>query len=718
MAWNKDVNYRKRGDAHRSAAEWDQAAEAYAQHLVMKPDDTAIWVQYGHALKESGRVEDAESAYRKATEMRPGDADAHLQLGHALKIQERYINALAEYKIAFDLDSNAAVEHEIRNLKWKIKHAPTAVLPEGTTLYSLQDMFQYLKVHSTMTGIQRVQAGIAAHLINTEEPATEFILTDGSGGLEAGDFWQLRKEDIAAIIDYASGEQVEHSTLIRLIEKGEQNASAIRAGKGHTIIILGAFWGLGNTLDRFLPAKWAGAKLGAYVYDIIPISHPEYCTSELSRYFGTAFAEMCLVVDFIFTISDYTKEVVQKYLANNGGREIPMTTVPLAHSLTGAVSGSQSWPKALQRLKGRDYVAYVSTIEGRKNHAYVVNIWQKLISEGVEVPDLVFVGRKGWRVSGLFEHLEATHFLGGRVHIVHDLSDGELNAVYENAQFTVFTSFVEGWGLPIGESLLHGTPCVASDVSSIPEVGGDFVDYLDPYNTVDGARVIGRMITDKAYLAERRQNIADNFQARTWDDVADMFVAQARLASALPTAKPTHPVLKEGLLFKPSDLIDSRIVLNDYVRSPVGMLIAESFYNPEGFGAWMKGKYGEITFKTDLAPGTPVIVYLTAEHAPWAGDCTISVALDGKRTNARKLPLSALSAKSPISVRGIVDENNTCRVTFQIDGDFAMPENDPRSFVMGLSGLGMASATNLVARADLFEAFHFQPASGGTDPAA
>lgn len=718
MGWNKEVNFRKLGDAHRGAAEWDKAAEAYAQHLKMKPDDAAIWVQYGHALKESGHVDVAENAYRKATEMRPGDADAHLQLGHALKMQEQYVNAIAEYKIAFDLDRTAAVEDEIRNLKMKIKHAPSVDFPEGTTFYSLQDMFQYLKVHPTMTGIQRVQAGIAAHLINTNEPATEFILTDGSGGLEDGDFWRVRKEDVLAVIEYASGERVDHATLIRLLEKGEQNASALRAGKGHTIIILGAFWGLGNTLNRFLPAKWAGARLGAYIYDIIPISHPEYCTSDLSRYFGTSFAELCLVVDFIFTISDYTKEVVQKYLADNGGRKIPMTTVPLAHSLTGAVRGGRSWPKALQRLKGRDYVAYVSTVEGRKNHAYVVNIWQKLIAEGVDVPDLVFVGRKGWRVSGLFEHLEATQFLDGKVHIVHDLSDGELNSVYENAQFTVFTSFVEGWGLPIGESLLHGTPCVASNISSIPEVGGDFVDYVDPFNTLDGAQVIGRLITDKKYLAERRKNIVDNFQARTWDDVANMFVGQVHVASALPIAPPTYPLLKEGLLFKPSDLIDSRIILDDYVRSPVGMLIAESFYNAEGFGAWMSGRYGEIAFRTELPLGTPIIVYLSIEHAPWTGTCTVSIALDGARSNSRKLLLSALSVGSPVTVRGIVGESGVCRLTFEVEGQFVMPDGDPRSFVMGLSGLGVASVTNLVARADLFEAFHFKPASGGTDPSA
>lgn len=708
MVWSKKVNHRKVGDSHRDAREWDRAAAAYRRHLDANPDDGAIWTQYGHALKESGQLNDAEVAYRTATGLRPGNADAHVQLAHALKLQANYIEALAEYKLAFDLDSEAAVEDEIRRLRMKVRHAPTVKLEPGATLYSLQDMFVYLQHHTTVTGIQRVLAGIALNIIESGDTEARFVLTDDIGGIAEGDFWLLDNADVLEVIRYATGDFVEHPRLIKLMKTAEGRARPIRAGKGHTIIMIGAFWGLGNTIGKFLPAKRAGARLGAYIYDIIPISHPEYCDADLIRYFSMAFAEICLVIDFAFTISDFTRVTVEKYLADNGGRTIPMWTVPLAHSLTGPPSSLQSWPKALQRIEGRDYVAYVSTIEGRKNHIYVVEAWKRLIAEGVEVPDLVFVGRKGWRNSGLFDLLESTGNLNGRVHIVHDLSDAELNAVYENCLFTVFTSFVEGWGLPVGESLLHGKPCVVSNTASLPEVGSDFVEYIDPINLTGGIEVFRRMITDRDYLAERARNIRENFVARDWDDVAEDFVAKINAQRDVPVHPVGAPLIAQGRLVKPSDLFDTKVRIPDYVRGPTGLLLVEGFYTAEHFGAWMKGRFQTLTFSTGLAPGTPIVAYLRMKPAPWHEGGDITVRLDGDSDQGeRRFGAQALAAAQPFLVKGHVDDDGVGKLTIEFDGTYVVPDHETRDFGVGLMGFGYAAADNAGARMDLYDAFYY-----------
>ncbi len=708
MVWAKKVNHRKVGDHHRDAREWDQAVAAYRRHLNDNPDDGAIWIQYGHALKESGQIDDAEVAYRTATNLRPSDADAHVQLAHALKLQANYVEALAEYKLAYELDSEAAVEDEIRRLRMKVKPVPTVQLEAGATLYSLQDMFVYLQHHTTVTGIQRVLAGIALNIIESGNPDARFVLTDDIGGIEEGDFWLLENADVLAVIAYATGDYVEHSRLIKLMKMAEGRARPIRAGKGHTIIMIGAFWGLGNTIGKFLPAKRAGARLGAYIYDIIPISHPEYCDADLIRYFSMAFAEICLVIDFALTISDFTRLKVEEYLSENGGRSIPMWTVPLAHSLTGPPSTLQSWPKALQRIEGRDYVAYVSTIEGRKNHLYVVEAWKRLIAEGVEVPDLVFVGRKGWRNSGLFDLLESTRNLNGRVHIVHDLSDAELNAVYENCLFTVFTSFVEGWGLPVGESLLHGKPCVVSNTASLPEVGGDFVEYIDPLNLTEGIEVFRKMITDRNYLEERARNIRENFVARDWDDVAEDFVAKVAAQRDVPVRPVGAPLIAQGRLVKPSDLFDTKVRIPDYVRGPTGLLLVESFYTAEHFGAWMKGQYQTLTFATELAPGTPIVAYVKMNRAPWyeVGTLTVSLAGDEKEP-PRRFTTEQLNGSQPFLVKGCTDDHGLARLTIEHQGSYTAHAHETRDFVVGLIAFGYAAAANAGARMDLHEAFYY-----------
>ena len=198
MVWSKKVNHRKVGDSHRDAREWDRAAAAYRRHLDANPDDGAIWTQYGHALKESGRVKEAEAAYRTSINLRPADADAHIQLGHALKLQHSYVEALAAYRMAYELDPEAAVEDEIRRMRMKVGPMPTTLLEEGLTIYSLQDMFAYLQHNTTVTGIQRVLAGIALNIIESGDENARFVLTDDIGGIADGDFWLLENADILA----------------------------------------------------------------------------------------------------------------------------------------------------------------------------------------------------------------------------------------------------------------------------------------------------------------------------------------------------------------------------------------------------------------------------------------------------------------------------------------------------------------------------------------
>ncbi|QTN20244.1 glycosyltransferase [Brevundimonas sp. AJA228-03] len=706
------MNQQRIGDGHRDAREWKHAASAYRKHVSTHPEDAAIWVQLGHALKESGDLAGAEEAYETAVSAAPNEVDAYVHLAHVLKRQDKHTPALEAFRTAAKLGAGDQVHGEIEVLMRSVRSDLPLTRATNEYLFSIQDMFFYLRTHPTMSGIQRVQAGITLALMEMDDVDVGFILTDFTEVLERGSFWLLRNSDVKAMINYAAGAHVDHHRLRKLLSACEHNASPITAGGGNTIVLSGAFWGLDNTIDRYLPAKRAGAKLAAYIYDIIPISHPQYCEAELTREFTTGVGELCLICDYILTISDYTRVILDKFLIDNGGRAVPTATVPLAHSLTGPSSEVQAWPQSMQKLRGREYVTYVSTIEGRKNHAYVVNVWRKLIEQGVDVPDLVFVGRKGWRINGLLDLLDGTRNLGGRVHIVHDLTDAELNAVYENSLFTVFTSFVEGWGLPVGESLMHHIPCAASNTSSIPEVGGDFVDYVDPESIQTGVDVIGRMITDRAYLASRKQNIVDNFKPRGWDDVARLFVAQMKAHAHLPVAEALLPTLAEGLQFRPGDLMEIRKALIGYVTTPSRLMIAENFYGTERWGAWMRGRFGEISFRTPLPEGTPIMVYIGLETAPWYEECRTIVYLgDGRHSESRALMGPEIKQNRHFRLSGFVGPNGVCRVCIEVEGEYGLPEGDTRNFAVGLTGVGYARVSNLEARADLLESFSFGAAS-------
>lgn len=585
---------------------------------------------------------------------------------------------------------------------------------------SVADLVSFLRFHTTLSGIQRVQANIVTSLVKKGRSDTRFIL---AGGQEPGaaPFREIPVEPLVDMIAYVSGSVVDREGLDAALDRCEIASRPVVPPAGSTIILLGSFWSNDNTVDRYIESKRSGVRIGVYIYDLIPITHPQFCDAYLCHAFSAALLDLSLLADFYLTISDHTNRELGRFLAAEGARPVPIRTVALAHSMECRSDPGRAWPAALTRLKGREFVAYVSTIEGRKNHLYAVNLWRQLIEEGRAVPDLLLAGRKGWRIDGLMSLLESTDNLGGRVHLAHGLSDSDLRAVYEGSLFTLFSSFTEGWGLPVGESLACRTPCAASNAASIPEVGGEFVDYFDPTDLQDGVRVVGRLIEDRAYLAERRRHIAEDFVPRTWDDVAgDVMTQVDELRNAQPLPIDT-PVLRPGVFYRPGDLFDPTASNREHDARAIRFMIAPSFYAPESIGAWIKGPSGEVAFKTGLKPGEPVMVYLSLFSTGLLTACEIKVGLDAAPGVNELKPIAigagtfnTFASRMPtvhLQVRGHAGDDGLCRLTLEIVGDYTRPPSDPRDLGLGLAGLGFAATGDIAARTDILEALTFKQAT-------
>ena len=116
--------------------------------------------------------------------------------------------------------------------------------------------------------------------------------------------------------------------------------------------------------------------------------------------------------------------------------------------------------------------------------------------------------------------MRGTGSLFGYIRIVERPSDCELAFLFANCLFSVFPSYKEGWGLPVGEGLWFGRPVVCSNISSMPEVGGAFVEYVDPTSADSIENGISKLITDVQYREQRAEEIKCA-RLRTWSDVAD-----------------------------------------------------------------------------------------------------------------------------------------------------------------------------------------------------
>jgi tetratricopeptide (TPR) repeat protein len=93
-----------RGDQARDAGDWSKASVLYGEALRVDPSLVHIWVQCGHALKETGQLANALDAYRTALQLDPTIADTHLQLGHALKLSHQFDEAAKAYLESYKLD--------------------------------------------------------------------------------------------------------------------------------------------------------------------------------------------------------------------------------------------------------------------------------------------------------------------------------------------------------------------------------------------------------------------------------------------------------------------------------------------------------------------------------------------------------------------------------------------------------------------------------------
>ena len=724
---------RAAGDDARDRRDWAAAEREYHAHLTRMPEDQAIWVQYGHSLKEQGKRKEAEAAYRRAIELRPDDPDAHLQMGHVLKLLGKSEEAQGAYVSSMELKPSRSAFEELESLDMvqlpRGRHRASAEASADTIYLEIDDLLDYLRNHKTVSGIQRVQVGVIAHAINKmEEGRGSYSLV--RAGKYGSSLISLLPDDIAIILDYIKQPFVVQSQLVKLIEFAEERATPVEPIKGQVYFVLGAFWGFGSNTARYSRLKRAGVGIGVYIYDLIPITHPEYCHAGTVSEFSFALGDGLHVFDFILTISEYVARSVRDFIARNGLRPVPVEAVPLAHQIHDAPillsAGAQAdlWQGSIAPLKDRPYVLVVCTIEPRKNHMYLYVVWKALVEEGLEPPDLVFVGRFGWRVNDFREMLTDTGFLSGRIHLLHDLSDVDLELLYRSCLFTAFPSIVEGWGLPVGESLAHGRAIVASNASSIPEVGGEFVDYVDPWNVTDGIGVFKRMIFDAAYREQRTKNVRDNFVSRTWDDVSKDLLTRFDSLRRLSGAAYAPPLLNPGELLVPSDMAPGKRTPDNYAQRPLRAIFADGWYQAEPIGVWMRGKYGILRLKTDLAPGTPITAYMQLLGAPWSADHTLTSYIGEK---PRTSPVSTLfpasvqpsaGASFPIrsgavfssTVSGEVGADGAAQVFFEVHGPDvhshpARSANDDRLFYVALTKFTYAPVSDFELRAAISEGF-------------
>lgn len=289
---------------------------------------------------------------------------------------------------------------------------------------------------------------------------------------------------------------------------------------GSTLVILGNAWSSPPTSEFALKHKQNGGRVVQMIHDIIPAVRPDLHARDIRDDFNTWLADTTRYVERYLCVSENTGRDLRAYLAQ-GGHDIRVEVTPLAHEFPGYPRHSHPLgPPPLEIPSGREFVLCVGSLEIRKNGGNLVRAWHSVVQElGDAAPLLVFAGKRSWALADFDRAMQETRQASGKVLLLESPSDTLLATLYQTCLFTVYPSLYEGWGLPIGESAWFDKYGVVSHASSIPEVCGPLMDYVDPLSPDDIAQKLLRPLQDRAYLAQRHAQV-QAAPLRTWLEVA------------------------------------------------------------------------------------------------------------------------------------------------------------------------------------------------------
>jgi glycosyltransferase involved in cell wall biosynthesis len=250
------------------------------------------------------------------------------------------------------------------------------------------------------------------------------------------------------------------------------------------------------------------AALVCLVHDLIPMEFPEYARPGEPERHRARMQTVARLADGVIINSDSTRRSLLPFMAR-AGRRRPMV---IAH-----LGVTPPPPEAAPVL---DYPLFVcvGTIEPRKNHLLLLNLWRRMASAESLPPQLMLIGRRGWENENIIDMMERCQVLQGVVEEHNVMSDTEMRRWLRGARALLMPSFAEGFGLPLAEALALGVPAICSDIATLREVGGDVPEFLDPLDGPAWARTIADYARpDSAARAAQLQRL-QSWHHPTWSD--------------------------------------------------------------------------------------------------------------------------------------------------------------------------------------------------------
>lgn len=242
-----------------------------------------------------------------------------------------------------------------------------------------------------------------------------------------------------------------------------------------------------RTLGQIQAAR---LKIAVLVHDTIPLDHPEYMRADTLVGFRLKIETVAKFADLVIHTTEDARRHSEIHFAAAG-------RVP--RGIVSHIGVNLAAPVPLSFAPQSPYFVCLGTIEPRKNHALLLQVWERLPRPH---PTLYIVGARGWSNEHVFKQLDHLSADSG-IKEMSGMTDGEVATLLSDAQALLFPSFAEGFGLPAIEAAALGTKIIASNLNVFRELLGDSAVYLDPKDSYSWMETILQL----SVLPKERQNL-------------------------------------------------------------------------------------------------------------------------------------------------------------------------------------------------------------------
>jgi alpha-1,2-rhamnosyltransferase len=292
---------------------------------------------------------------------------------------------------------------------------------------------------------------------------------------------------------------------------------AVAFAPGDWLVLADQSWNY-RVRDAATRARAQGARVVLVVYDLIPLRNPQFCNRLFPPVFAQWLQGMLETADAVVCISRATQDELRDHCRSAGWR-LPA----VAHFRLGCdpfvITGAKASRAVLADFLSRKAPCFaaVGSFEPRKNHGFLLDVFEQLWAEGRDVLLLV-AGRPNEESREVIERYRGHAQAGTRLLCLFDATDSEIEDIYLRCRALVFPTLAEGFGLPLVEARSQGCPVIASDLPALAELVDPGVS-LFPVNSMPAFRhlVIQAAVTGVRATAGRMAPF-------TWQQSAAQFL--------------------------------------------------------------------------------------------------------------------------------------------------------------------------------------------------